>query len=142
MEHERPFNNAEADRAFNRVLEAEARARGRIEGCRREAAELVEQAVARARRIEDRAEARLRRVHRLADASVERELRSLHTETAFNEDGLDAQALAHLDPVIERLADEILIWNAVCADWRVSASKKSPAGCLNPGARRCSGWSG
>lgn len=108
MSSERQFSNTEADRAFNRVLEAEARARERIEECRREAAALVERAEARARRIEERSEARLLLIHRLADASVERELRSLHVEAEQAEDGLDVLDMTCLDQAIERLADEIL----------------------------------
>lgn len=108
MSNERQFSNTEADRAFNRVLEAEARARERIEECRREAAALVERAEARARRIEDRSEARLLLIHRLTDAGVERELRSLHTEAEQAENGLDALAMTRLERAIEHLADEIL----------------------------------
>jgi len=108
MSNERQFSNTEADRAFNRVLDAEARARERIEECRCEAAALVERAEARARRIEERSEARLLLIHRLTDASVERELQSLHTEAEQAEDGLDGLAMAGLDQAVERLVDEIL----------------------------------
>lgn len=124
MSSERQFSNTEADRALNRVLDAEARARERIEDCRREAAALVEGAEARARRIEDRSEARLLLIHRLADASVERELQSLHVATERTEDGLDAQALARLDQAIERLVDEILGLDA--ADRSVDPEGRTP----------------
>ncbi|MBK1719623.1 hypothetical protein [Thiocystis violacea] len=106
---------APGDLAFNRVLEAEARARERIDACRLEAASLIKTAEERARRIGERTDARLLKAHRLADASVERALGSL-PRTAEAGGDPDGRALARLERAVAALADEIIGLTAPGAD--------------------------
>ena len=97
------------DRAFNRVLAAEAQAREQVESCRREAAAILTAAEAQARRIAQRADQRLQRAHRIADAGVERALAELRTtplEAPSPQLGDDA--LSRIDRAIATLITEIL----------------------------------
>lgn len=105
-------NEAESDRvdrAFNRVLAAEAEAREQVEECRKQAAAILAAAEEQARRIASRADQRVRRAHRIANAGVERALAELRATT----DGAvpanpERDALARLDRAIDDLVSEIL----------------------------------
>jgi hypothetical protein len=97
------------DEAFNRVLEAEARAREQVEACREQAAELLKDAEARARRISDRTDRRMRLTHRIADRAVSRALHELADVPPEPAAGLpDDATLTRLDRIIDQLAGEIL----------------------------------
>jgi hypothetical protein len=97
------------DEAFNRVLEAEARAREQVEACREQAAELVKDAEARARRISDRTDRRMRLTHRIADRAVSQALAALADMPPEPAAGHpDDTTLSRLDRIIDRLAGEIL----------------------------------
>ena len=95
------------DAAFNRVLEAEAQARLRVEDCRRQAAARINAAAERARRVEQRTEARLLITHRRVDASVARALHALAVP-GTGADAADPAAEARLDRLVAVLADEII----------------------------------
>lgn len=97
----------QVDAAFNRVLEAEARARLKVEECQRQAAAQIAGAAERAREVERRSEARTLLVHRLADASVARALANLQTVGETSE-GRDLAAPSRLDAVVAALADEMI----------------------------------
>lgn len=105
-------NEAESDRvdrAFNRVLAAEAEAREQVEECRRQAAAILAAAEEQARRIASRADQRIRRAHRIADAGVERalaELRAIPVEAV--PENPEGDALAWLNRAIDDLVSEIL----------------------------------
>ena len=97
------------DRAFNRVLAAEAKAREQVEACRKQAAVVLAAAEEQARRIASRADRRVRRAHRIADAGVERALAELRATTLEGEPvDLEREALARLDRAIDNLVAEIL----------------------------------
>ncbi len=105
-------NEAESDRvdrAFNRVLAAEAEAREQVEECRRQAAAILAAAEEQARRIASRADRRVRRAHRIADAGVEGALAELHAATVEAvPENPEGDALARLDRAIDDLVSEIL----------------------------------
>ena len=105
-------NEAESDRvdrAFNRVLAAEAEAREQVAECRRQAAAILAAAEEQARRITSRADRRVRRAHRIADAGVERALAELHAATVEAvPENPERDALARLDRAIDDLVSEIL----------------------------------
>lgn len=108
----RQTNATEADRvdrAFNRVLAAEAAAREQVETCKQEAAKIVSDAGQRARAISDATDRRMGVVHRIADRGVGQAVARLLEEAGGGDrDGSALSDTARLDRVVEALADEIL----------------------------------
>ena len=108
----RQTNATEADRvdrAFNRVLAAEAEARERVETCKQEAANIVSDAGRRARAISDATDRRMGLVRRIADRGVGQAVARLLGEPGAG-DGDDSALsdTARLDRVVEALVVEIL----------------------------------
>jgi hypothetical protein len=75
------------DAAFNRVLAAEAEARGALARCRQEAADRVRAAEGEARAIARRAERRIQAANRIADHGIERGLVGLAAAAPRDTDG-------------------------------------------------------
>ena len=97
------------DAAFNRVLAAEAAARGRVEDCRREAAGIVSIATLRARAISEVTDRRMVLAGRIADRGVADAMAQLNGEARAR--ALERAVAAdpgRLDRVVEALVDEIL----------------------------------
>jgi vacuolar-type H+-ATPase subunit H len=97
------------DAAFNRVLAAEASARGAVDSCRIEADRLLADAEDHARRLVERTDRRLLAVQRIAEVSLQQALSELLDRVAEpHGEGLDAAADARLDAAIAALADEMI----------------------------------
>ncbi len=98
------------DRAINRVLAAERDARLAVEGCRRQAQEIIEAARFRARRIDDQVGHRVAAVHARADLTVGRAVAALRAEghALGGEALLDEADLVRLERALLRLTAEMI----------------------------------
>lgn len=102
-------NDAVADAAIGRVLDAERAAREAVADATREGDRIVDQARATAGAVRLRAERRIRRIRDAFDARAAREI-ALLDAAAAREAGahdLDAEDLARLARSIEALCDEL-----------------------------------
>jgi vacuolar-type H+-ATPase subunit H len=84
MKRQRPaqFDQAVAEAAIARVLQAEQDARVAIEQCERDAASLVADARRRSREVAERAEARIARLQARMSAAAARRLEAIEREAA------------------------------------------------------------
>jgi vacuolar-type H+-ATPase subunit H len=105
-----PVDGSSADAAIDRVLDAEAAARGEINECRRQALAILREARSRARAISQRADRRIGQVRRLSDAALKSRLDAIAEQSRALSDPprLTAELESRLDEAIERMIGEIL----------------------------------
>ncbi len=96
--------------AINKVLQSEAENRDRIDSCRRQAEQLIQNARSRTRRINSRIDTQISTVHQRADAGISKCLTGLKLEmdSLSREPELTENDYLQLYAVIEILVDEMV----------------------------------
>jgi len=96
--------------AINKVLQAENESRGKIELCRKQAEEIVENGRYQARRISNRVDERISIVHARTKLNIDSRLAELKQEMASlsRESVLDKKVNDQLIVAIEVLVDELV----------------------------------